>query len=90
MSLEKNLKLAKLFDTYSGLLSKNQFDIYSDFLNNDFTLSEVAENRGITRQAVKDVVSKVEGKLLEFEEKLKLSQKIDELESEIKRLKGED
>ena len=90
MSLEKNLKLAKLFDIYGPLLSENQFDIYSDFLNNDLTLSEVAENRKITRQAVKDVVSKVEAKLLEFETKLKLSQKIDELESEIKRLKGED
>ena len=90
MSLEKNLELAKLFDIYSGLLSKNQVEIYKDYLDNDLTLTEVAENRGITRQAVKDVVSKVEQKLNEFEKKLKLSQKIDELESEIKRLKGED
>ena len=90
MSLEKNLELAKLFDIYGGLLSKNQVEIYKDYLDNDLTLTEVAQNRGITRQAVKDVVSKVEGKLLEFEEKLKLSKRIDELEGEIKKLKGED
>ena len=63
MSLEKNIRLGKLFDLYGPLLSKNQYDIMNDFLNNDLTLTEVAENRGITRQAVKDVVSKVEKKL---------------------------
>ena len=90
MSLEKNLKLAKLFDIYGGLLSKNQQEVYSDYLNNDLTLSEVAENRGITRQAVKDVVIKVEKKLAGFENKLGLSKRIDDLQSEIKFLKKED
>ena len=90
MSLEKNLRYAKLFDLYSGLLSKNQLEIYSDFLNNDLTLSEVAENRKITRQAVKDVVSKVEQKLDEFESKLGFSKKLDDLLGQIKSLKKED
>ena len=90
MSLEKNLKLAKLFDIYGGLLSRNQQDVYSDYLNNDLTLSEVAENREITRQAVKDVVLKVEQKLVGFENKLGLSKRIDDLQSEIKFLKKED
>ena len=90
MSLEKNLKLAKLFDIYGGLLSKNQQEVYSDYLNNDLTLSEVAENRGITRQAVKDVVIKVEQKLAGFENKLGLSKRIDDLQSELKFLKKED
>lgn len=89
MSLEKNLRYAKLFDIYSGLLSKNQLEIYTDFLNNDLTLSEVAENRGITRQAVKDVVSKVEQKLDEFESKLGLSKRLDDLLEQIKSLKKE-
>lgn len=90
MSLEKNLELAKLFDLYGALLSENQFDIYKDYLDNDLTLTEVAENRGITRQAVKDVVSKVEQKLLEFESKLGFSKKVDELQKEIRSLKKED
>lgn len=89
MSLEKNLRYAKLFDIYSGLLSKNQLEIYTDFLNNDLTLSEVAENRGITRQAVKDVVSKVEQKLDEFESKLGLSKRLDDLLEQIESLKKE-
>lgn len=86
MSLEKNIELAKLFDVYGELLSKNQYDIMDDFLNNDLTLSEVAENRQISRQAVKDVVSKVEKKLQSYEEKLKFCEKINELERKIKKL----
>lgn len=86
MSLEKNIELAKLFDVYGELLSKNQYDIMDDFLNNDLTLSEVAENRQISRQAVKDVVSKVEKKLQNYEGKLKFCEKINELERKIKKL----
>ena len=87
MSLEKNIRLAQLFDIYGGLLSKKQYDIMNDFLNNDLTLSEVAENRDISRQAVKDVVSKVEKKLEDFESKLGVCEKFNQLENEIKKLK---
>jgi len=81
MSLEKNILLSKLFDIYGPLLSKNQFDIMNDYLNNDITLTEVAENRNITRQAVKDVVSKVEKKLLGFEEKLHFNERLENLKN---------
>ena len=90
MSLEKNIYFTKLFDIYGELLSKNQYEVMNDFLNNDLTLTEVAENKLITRQAVKDVVSKVEKKLLSFESKLHLLEKIEELEAEIKRLKNKE
>lgn len=82
MSLEKNIRLGNLFDLYGPLLSKNQYDIMNDFLNNDLTLTEVAENRGITRQAVKDVVSKVEKKLEDYESKLHFSEKLKEIKGE--------
>ena len=89
MSLEKNIYFGKLLDIYGGLLSKNQYEVMNDFLNNDLTLSEVAENKSVTRQAVKDVVSKVEKKLLNYEQKLHFLEKVESLEGEIKRLKGE-
>lgn len=88
--MEKNVRLSLLFDLYGGLLSDSQFEVMVDFLNNDLTISEVAENRGITRQAVKDMVSKVEKKLENFEQKLHFMEKIERLEREIKSLKKED
>ena len=90
MSLEKNIYFGKLLDLYGGLLSKNQYEVMNDFLNNDLTLSEVAENKQVTRQAVKDAVSKVEKKLLSFEQKLHILERIEKLEAEIKQTKGED
>lgn len=88
--MEKNIRLSLLFDLYGGLLSDSQFEVMVDFLNNDLTISEVAENRGITRQAVKDMVSKVEKKLENFEQKLHFMEKIERLEREIRSLKKED
>ena len=82
MSLEKNILLSKLFDIYSPLLSKNQVDIMNDYINNDITLTEIAENRNITRQAVKDVVGKVEKKLLIYEEKLGFNKKLESLKKD--------
>lgn len=90
MSLEKNIYFGKLLDLYGGLLSKNQYEVMNDFLNNDLTLSEVAENKQVTRQAVKDAVSKVEKKLLSFEQKLHILERIEKLEAEIKQTKGEE
>lgn len=88
--MEKNIRLSLLFDLYGGLLSDSQFEVMVDFLNNDLTISEVAENRGITRQAVKDMVSKVEKKLENFEQKLHFMERIERLEREIRSLKKED
>ena len=64
---------------YGPLLSKLQKDVMADFLLGDLTLTEIAENYGVSRQAIKDAVSKAEAKLLDYENKLGF----------LKRLKGE-
>lgn len=87
MKVEQNIILNKLFDAYGGLLSKGQQDIMSSYLAFDLTVSEIAENLGISRQAVKDSVTKAEKKLRQIEEKLGLVGKIDLLEKENKSLK---
>lgn len=70
MSLETNLLLGTLFDLYGPLLSKAQRKVMEDYLLKDLTISEIAENEGVSRQAVKDAVSKAEKKLKEYESKL--------------------
>lgn len=52
------------------LLTKKQFEFIDDYYNNDLSLSEIAENHNITRQAVRDIIKKGEKKLFEYEEKL--------------------
>ena len=68
--MEKNVKISILFQLYGKLLSEKQLEFIDDYYNNDLSLSEIAENHGITRQAVRDMLKKGEKKLFEYEEKL--------------------
>lgn len=73
--MEKNVEIALLLDTYGKLLTKKQYFLLNDYYNNDLSLSEIAENEKITRQAVRDNLKKGENKLFEFEEKLGIMKK---------------
>ena len=68
--MEKNVKLSILCQLYGKLLTEKQYEFLNDYYNNDLSLSEIAENNGITRQAVRDNLKKGENKLFEYEEKL--------------------
>ena len=68
--MEKNVKISILCDLYGKLLTDKQYELVNDYYNNDLSLSEIAENNEITRQAVRDIIKKGEKKLFEYEEKL--------------------
>ena len=54
--MEKNVKISILCQLYGKLLSEKQLEFIDDYYNNDLSLSEIAENHGITRQAVRDML----------------------------------
>ena len=68
--MEKHIEISILSELYGKLLTKKQYELINDYYNNDLSLSEIAENNGITRQAVRDIIKKGEKKLFEYEEKL--------------------
>ena len=68
--MEEKVKLSMLCEFYGKLLTKKQFEFIDDYCNNDLSLSEIAENNNITRQAVRDIIKKGEKKLFEYKEKL--------------------
>lgn len=68
--MEKNVKISMLNEIYGKLLTQKQSEIINDYYNHDLSLSEIAENNQITRQAVRDILKKGEKKLFEYEEKL--------------------
>ena len=68
--MENNVKVSMLNQIYGKLLTTKQYEIIDDYYNNDLSLSEIAENNNITRQAVRDILKKGEKKLFEYEEKL--------------------
>ena len=68
--MEKIVEQALLFDFYGELLTKHQKQIYEDVVLNDLSLSEAAENYGITRQGVHDLIKRCNRILKGYEEKL--------------------
>ena len=73
--MEKKVEISMLCQIYGKLLTENQFNVLDNYYNLDLSLSEIAENEGITRQAVRDIIKKGENKLFEFEEKLGIMKK---------------
>ena len=74
-----DIRLVKLYDTYSPLLSDRQREIMDLYYNEDESLSEIAENTGITRQGVRDWIKKTEAQLTAFETALGLAKKTEQI-----------
>lgn len=73
--MEKIVKQALLYDFYGELLTEHQKQVYEDVILNDYSFTEVAEERGISRQGVHDLIKRCNKTLEEYEEKLKLVEK---------------
>lgn len=61
--------MTMLYDFYGDLLTERQREFYDLYHNEDLSLAEIAENYGITRQGVRDVIIRAETILSDFEEK---------------------
>lgn len=87
--MEKDLKVSVLLDFYGSLLTEKQFNCTDLYYNEDFSLAEISEHEGITRQGVRDSIKHAEEQLNHYEKKLGLIEKqrqIDSLLDEIKSL----
>lgn len=73
--MEKILEQSLLYDFYGELLTEHQKQVYEDVVLNDLSLSEAAEERGISRQGIHDLIKRCNKILLEYEEKLHLVEK---------------
>lgn len=84
--MEKIYQEALLFDFYGELLTDRQREIYEEAVLNDYSLSEIAEERGISRQGVFDLVRRA-GKTLEgYEEKLRLVRRFLEIRRKVEQI----
>ena len=83
---EKNLKMACLLDFYGEILSERKQSVLSMYYNDDMSLAEIADEVGISRQGVRDLIKKAEEELNFFEEKLELSRKFLEAQDHLSRI----
>lgn len=62
-------RMAMLFDFYGDVLTPRQKEFYDLYYNEDLSLAEIAENNGITRQGVRDVIVRAEAIMTDLEDK---------------------
>lgn len=79
-------KSSLLYDFYGELLTKHQKEIYEDFILNDLSLGEIAEERGISRQGVHDLVKRCNKTLNTYEEKLHLIERFSKTKEDVKKI----
>ena len=68
--MDKNIQISMLLDIYGALLTDKQQDLLNLYYNQNLSLSEIADDVGITRQGVRKILVDGEKKLFDFEEKL--------------------
>ena len=88
MSMEKILEQTLLYDFYGELLTDHQKQVYEDVVLNDYSLSEVAEERRISRQGVHDLVKRCNRILQDYESKLHLVEKFVAIKEQVERMEA--
>ena len=84
--MEDNFLLYQLYSVYGELLTENQRETIEDYFGLDLSLGEIAEMRGVSRQAIKYTLDNAEKALKEYENKLGFLKKI----SQVKELECSD
>ena len=72
-------EISVLIDNYGVLLNEKQRLIMEYYFNDDLSLAEIAENEGITRQGVLDIIKRSKQTLIDYEVKLQLIKKFGDL-----------
>ncbi len=94
--LENIIEISILYDLYGELLPERQREIFRLYHEDNFSLSEIGTEFGITRQGVHEAVKRSEERLIEYEEKLGLAKKfrateavLEKIEQTIRKIEAE-
>ena len=84
--MERIVEQTLLYDFYGELLNEHQRGVYEDAVFNDLSLSEIADEYGISRQGVHDLIKRVSNTLDGYEAKLHLVEKFMDTKAKITRI----
>ena len=76
-------RMTMLYDFFGEMLTERQKEFYDLYYNNDLSLGEIAENFGISRQGVRDVIVRAENILTEMEDKTGLVARFHKMEEQL-------
>ena len=81
-------RMAMLFDFYGDILTERQKLFYDLYYNEDLSLAEIAENYGISRQGVRDVIVRAEAAMTEIEDKTHIIRRFKQTQKEVAALEA--
>ena len=84
----KDLSISILIDFYGELLTQKRYDVLDMYYNQDLSLSEIAEECGISRQGARDAIKHGEAQLYGLEEKLGLAKRFLDISSYIEEMQS--
>lgn len=84
-TVEKTIQIAMLYDFYGELLTPRQKEVLQYYYEENYSLSETAEELGVSRQAVHDTIHKAEKALRSYEQKLGLVERFKRTEADTQR-----
>jgi len=82
-SMEEIVELSLLFDFYGEMLGDHKKQIFEDYVLNDLSLAEIADEEGISRQGVHDIVKRCTKQLKEYEAALHLVEKFQNMKKKL-------
>jgi predicted DNA-binding protein YlxM (UPF0122 family) len=85
--MEKFVEQSLLYDFYGELLTEHQQKIYEDAVFDDFSVSEIARNEGISRQGVHDLIKRCNKILSGYEERLHLVERFLRIREQVREIK---
>ena len=85
--MEKFVEQTLLYDFYGEMLTERQQQVYESVVLEDYSLSEVAENLGISRQGVHDMIKRCNHTLEEYESRLHLVEKFLCIRKQVQKIK---
>lgn len=81
--VEEIVELSLLYDFYGEMLDEHKKKIFEDYVLNDLSLAEIADEEGISRQGVHDIVKRCTKKLKEYESALHLVEKFQDMKEKL-------
>lgn len=81
--MDERTKANLLYDFYGDFLTQKQREIFELHFLNDLSLGEIAENYGVTRQGIHDILKRAQDSLTEYEKKLGMVRKYANLERKV-------
>ena len=85
-SVEEIVEQSLLYDVYGELLTEHQRKIYEAAFFENYSLSEIAEDAGISRQGVHDLLRRCDKQLRSYEAKLHLVERFTRVRSDMERI----